>query len=101
MRGVTHRLFAVERYERSGHGEVPDLGPLPAAADTRLVVAVHLPADEVVLALVEGPDTQTVADSAAAAGWRVDRLNPAVWVRPPASDFPTMDRQSATDEEGT
>ena len=54
--------------------------PLPPLADARLVAAVHLPSDQVVLALVEGTDEQAVAAAATAAGWRVDRLHPATWI---------------------
>ncbi|MGC9665332.1 hypothetical protein ACNTMW_02115 [Planosporangium sp. 12N6] len=82
---MPHHLFALESYDRSGTGAVP--GPVPplTTADTRLVVVVHLPADDVVLALVEGPDAETVAAAAATAGWRVDRLSPANWIRPQGS----------------
>ncbi|MFC0528976.1 hypothetical protein [Phytohabitans kaempferiae] len=73
---MTDRLFAVERYDVPGS----EPSSLPALADARLVAAVHLPADQVVLALVEGPDEQSVAAAATAAGWRVDRLHPAVWI---------------------
>ncbi len=76
------RLFALERYDITGDAHAPDAVLSLATAETRLVVAVHLPADDVVLALVEGPDAKTVAAAAAAAGWRVDRLNPASWIRP-------------------
>ncbi|SDZ30161.1 hypothetical protein SAMN05444365_109146 [Micromonospora pattaloongensis] len=78
---MTRRLFAIEQYDSSGRGAPP---PPPAldTDDTRLVAAVHLPADDVVLALVEGPDAAAVAAAAAAAGWRVDRLNPARWITP-------------------
>jgi hypothetical protein len=79
---VDHRLFALERYDRTGDARVPEPLPLLTAAGTRLVAAVHLPADEVVLALVEGPDAETVAAAATAAAWRVDRLSPAVWLSP-------------------
>ncbi|OLR94658.1 hypothetical protein [Actinokineospora bangkokensis] len=72
------RLFAVERYDRA------DGSPEPVTAlateGTRLVSAVRLVADDVVLALVEGPDEPTVAAAAARAGWRVDRLTPAEWL---------------------
>lgn len=80
---MTRRLFLLERYDCSGDVTAPDLAPIPPTADTRLVAAVHLPADEVVLALVEGPDAESVAAAAAAADWRVDRLNPAAWIHPP------------------
>ncbi|MER7443069.1 hypothetical protein [Micromonospora avicenniae] len=44
---------------------------------------MRIPADDVVLALVEGPDAETVAAVAAAAGWRVDRLGTAEWIVAP------------------
>lgn len=73
---MTDRLFALERYD------VPGSEPetLPALAGARLVAAVHLPADQVLLALVEGRDERSVAEAATAAGWRVDRLHPAIWI---------------------
>jgi hypothetical protein len=81
------RLFALERYESSDDsraGATPHLPHLPTSrlttAQTRLVAAIHLVADDVVLALVEGPDEATVAATAQAAGWRVDRLSPATWI---------------------
>ena len=77
---VTRQLFVVERYESSTGAEVPTLTALPDTAGARLVAAVHLPADGVVLALVEAPDEQVVAAAAAEAGWRVDRLCPASWI---------------------
>jgi hypothetical protein len=77
---VTRQLFALERYDTSGRESTPELTSLPSLTDTRLVAAIHLPADDVVLALVEGPDAETVAAAAAAAGWRVDRLCPAAWI---------------------
>jgi hypothetical protein len=73
---VSDRLFAVERYDVPG--SEPD--SLPELAGVRLVVAVHLPRDQVVLALVEGRDERSVADAATAAGWRVDRLHPATLI---------------------
>jgi hypothetical protein len=80
---VPRRLFAAERYDSSG-----DAGPEPVpaltTADTRLVAAVHLPADEVVLALVEGPDADTVT-AVAMAVWRADRVTPAHWLCLPPS----------------
>jgi hypothetical protein len=70
------QLFLVEQYDHSGTG--PD-GPVPALAEpVRVVTAFHLAADQVVLALVEGPDAATVAAAAAEAGWPVDRILPAV-----------------------
>lgn len=78
---VPDSLFALERYDAAG--DPP--GPIELAAGTgvRLVAVVRLAADEVVLALIEGPDPETVAACAAAAGWRVDRLTPASWITPP------------------
>ena len=76
----------MEHYDSSG-----DIapGPVPAltTADTRLVAAVHLPADEVVLALVEGPDVETVT-AVAAAVWRADRVTPAHWLGEPPDEHP-------------
>ncbi|MET8638780.1 hypothetical protein [Streptomyces sp. NPDC004680] len=78
---MTRRLFAVERYDDSGRGSTWQ-PPLPVAAAVRLIAAVQLPADEVVLALVEGPDAQAVAAAMAEVGWPADRINPAVWLHP-------------------
>ncbi|PZG01382.1 hypothetical protein [Micromonospora deserti] len=77
------RLFVLERYDR-GPGERADepVGRLTTGA-TRLRGALRIPADEVVLALVEGPDAETVAAVAAGAGWRVDRLGAAEWIAVP------------------
>ncbi|MFC0504531.1 hypothetical protein [Micromonospora costi] len=79
---MSTRLFVLERYDR-----VPGESDEPVAAltsgATRLRGAVRIPADDVVLALVEGPDAETVAAVAAAAGWRVDRLGPAEWIAAP------------------
>ncbi|GAA4983898.1 hypothetical protein [Actinopolymorpha pittospori] len=92
---MTRRLFALEHYDRTGGESVPEMGPLAGTPGLRLVGAVHLPADDVVLALVEGSDAETVAAAAAAAGWRVDRLTPAAWLapwEPRAGDTETTDR---------
>jgi hypothetical protein len=43
--------------------------------------AVHLPADDVVLAVVEGEDEASVCAAVTAAGWRVDRITAATWAR--------------------
>lgn len=67
-------LFAIERYDPAGAPPAA-LPPMDG-----LVMAVRLAADDVVLALVEGPDPDSVAADAAAAGWRVDRLTPATWI---------------------
>jgi hypothetical protein len=75
-------LFAVERYDESGTGLDPTAAfpALPAAL--RLAAALYLPADEVVLALIEGPDADIVGAAVSAAGWRVDRISPASWLSP-------------------
>jgi hypothetical protein len=81
---MTSRLFALERYDL-GDERLPE--PYwPAAPDSaRLVGVVFLPADGVYLALVEGPDAETVSAAAVAAGWRIDRISPARWLGPPLS----------------
>lgn len=93
---MIRRLFALERYDRSGSACAYEPVPMPTTAVTRLVAAVHLPADEVVLALVEGPDAETVAAAAAAANWRVDRLNPAAWIYPPDPGLSAETEEAAT-----
>ncbi|MEH0931520.1 hypothetical protein [Micromonospora sp. CPCC 205558] len=86
-------LFALEQYDRSrgANASVPVLG----TSDCRLVAAIRLPTDDVVIALVEGPDADAVAAAAAAAAWRVDRLIPARWIQRPAigSINPEIPRQ--------
>ena len=80
---MTSRLFALERYDL-GDEHVPE--PDWAAATVggiRLVGIVLLPADCVYLALVEGPDAETVIAAAVAVGWRIDRISPATWFGPP------------------
>jgi hypothetical protein len=74
---TTSHLYAVERYDEPGATPTrfPDL-PHPF----RLAGAVYLPADEVVIAFVEGADEQSVASTVRAAGWRVDRISPAAWL---------------------
>jgi hypothetical protein len=74
------RLYALEHYDRSGGTSVSEPPGHLTTGQTRLVAAVHLPADDVVLALVEGTTAETVAAAAAAAGWRVDRITPAAWL---------------------
>jgi hypothetical protein len=79
---VTWQLFVLERYESEGGQVTPQsVAPLTTAA-TRAVAAIWLPADEVVLVLVEAPDEAAAAAAAHAAGWRIDRLNVAVWITP-------------------
>jgi len=73
-------LFALERYDTTDGARVPVPPPGLTTASTRLVAAVHLHVDDVVLALVEGDDAESVAAAAAAAGWTVDRISPATWL---------------------
>ncbi|MFG1777342.1 hypothetical protein ACGFIG_13045 [Micromonospora sp. NPDC049048] len=82
------RLFVLERYDGVAQ-ECADepVGALTTDA-TRLRAAVRIVADEVVLALVEGPDAETVAAVASAVGWRVDRLGPAEWISTPDEPAP-------------
>jgi hypothetical protein len=47
----------------------------------RVACAVHLPADDVVLAVVEGEDEASVCEAVNAAGWRVDRITAATWAQ--------------------
>ncbi|WP_428964475.1 hypothetical protein [Micromonospora fluostatini] len=77
---MARRLFALERYDRVAGEDADDAIDRLTTGTTRLRGAVRLPTDGVVLALVEGPDAQTVAAVAAAARWRVDRLGPAEWL---------------------
>lgn len=71
----------MERYDGAGPGG-PGRLPVLAAGGVRLVAAVHLPADEVVLALVEGPDADAVVAAMAGAGWPVHRVEPAILLHP-------------------
>jgi hypothetical protein len=82
---VSNQLFLVERYDDTG---IPDrLERLPAPSpQVPVLFAVHVPADDVVLALVEGTDEQTMSAALAAAGWRVDRITSASWARPHGDD---------------
>ncbi|MEV4540988.1 hypothetical protein [Micromonospora echinaurantiaca] len=82
------RLFVLERYDRGPEERADEpVGGLTTGT-TRLRGALRIPADDVVLALVEGPDAETVAAVAAAAGWRVDRLGPAEWIVAPECPAP-------------
>jgi hypothetical protein len=78
---VSDQLFLVERYDDSG---IPDRQePLPAPPpDVPVLFAIRVPADDVILVLVEGPDEESMVAVLAAAGWRVDRITPATWARP-------------------
>ncbi|MFG3661561.1 hypothetical protein [Streptomyces sp. NPDC047706] len=78
---MTRPVFAVERYDDSGGGSA-GRPPSPTAPGVRLVAAVRLPADEVVLAIVEGPDADVVAEAMAEVGWPGHRVNPAVLLCP-------------------
>lgn len=82
---MSNQLFVVERYDDTG--SPGRLQPLPPSPEGVLVVcAVRVPADDAVLALVEGTadgaDQESVSAALAAAGWRVDRINAASWIRP-------------------
>jgi hypothetical protein len=77
---MSHRLFAIERYDDTG-GHVAPTDPFPALpSHVHLAGAVYLSADEVVIAFVEGPDEASVGAAVLAAGWRVDRISPANWL---------------------
>lgn len=89
-------LFALERYDAAGAAAAPR--PLPAMAPVRLVAVVHLPADEVVLVIAEGPDEATVTAALEGAGWRVDRVGPATWLLPEGGATAGPDRLNATKE---
>lgn len=74
------RLFLVERFEDSGrHDLTQSFRVLPSGV--RVACAVHLPADDVVLAVVEGEDETSVCDAVTTAGWRVDRITAATWAQ--------------------
>ena len=88
-------LFALERYAASGAATVPPL--LPAFAPVRVVAAVHLPADEVVLVIAEGPDEAAVTAALEGAGWRVDRVGPARWLLPEGEVSAALDRPNVTE----
>lgn len=77
---MSTRLFALERYDATGeHVAPPD--PFPVLpGHVHLAGAVYLPADEVVIAFVEGSDEAAVGAAVTGAGWRVDRINPAEWL---------------------
>jgi hypothetical protein len=78
-------LYAVERYgTQHAAGQLPPR--LPLAAPSRLVGVIQLTDDDVGLALVEGPDPESVRASMTAAGWRVDRITAAAWILPRPAD---------------
>jgi hypothetical protein len=76
------QLFALERYDAGGD---PVTAPpeLPPTGVAQLICLLRLSDDDVVLALVEGPDADTVTACMSAVGWRVDRITPATWLCPP------------------
>ncbi|WP_406070247.1 hypothetical protein [Micromonospora sp. NBC_01638] len=78
---MANHLFVLEQYDCSS--EAGTAAPLITTPGCRLVAAIRLPTDDVVIALVEGPDAEVVAAAAAGSAWRVDRLIPAWWIRPP------------------
>ncbi len=78
---MINRLFLVERYDDTGSPDRQELLPAPPP-DVPLLFAVHVPADDVLLLLVEGTDELTMTETLSAAGWRVDRITPASWARP-------------------
>ena len=82
-------MFVIEHYQPSNGASVR-LAPLPPDGDARLILAIHVPADDVVLAVVEAPDTESVLAAAAAAQWRVDRLCPASRIAVDSSVEPGM-----------
>jgi hypothetical protein len=76
-------LFVLERYDDSGRSG--PMQPFPALpTGMRVACAVHLPDDDVVLAVVEGEDEVSVCDAVTAAGWRVDRITAATWAQVPS-----------------
>lgn len=80
---MVNRLFVLERYDDSGRHEPVQLFPcLPSGM--RVACAVHLAADDVVLAVVEGEDEASVCNAVNAAGWRVDRITAATWAQVPS-----------------
>lgn len=86
-------LFAIERYDDSAGARAAD--PLPdLPPGTRLACAIHLPADEAVLALVEGADEATVRTALARSGWRVDRMTAGAWITPPVPAGPLEEEPS-------
>ncbi len=77
---MTEPLFAIERYDDTG-GQLASLDEFPELpVGMHLNGAVHLAADDVIIAFVQGPDADTVSAAVAAAGWRVDRIGPASWI---------------------
>ncbi|MEV1072215.1 hypothetical protein [Micromonospora parva] len=84
---MANHLFVLEQYYCSA--DAGAVAPLIATVGCRLVATIRLPTDDVVIALVEGPDAEAVAAAAAVSAWRVDRLIPAWWIHPPQAS-PTI-----------
>ncbi len=78
---MSNQLFVVERYDDTGTPGQFQPMPMPPS-DVQLLCAVRVPADDVVLALVEGADEQSISAALNSAGWRVDRITPASWAGP-------------------
>jgi hypothetical protein len=82
---MTSHLFAVETYDDSdGARPVDALPALPPG--NRLACAVHLFADDALLAFIEGADEPSVRAALIHSGWRFDRIIAGEWVTPPMSD---------------
>ena len=75
---MDRHLYAVERYGPPGRLGEPEPEPMPAEP-SRIVGVMQLTDDDVAVALVEGPDPESVRASMVAAGWRVDRITSARW----------------------
>jgi len=89
---MDRHVYAVERYGPPRRSVDLDTDLAPAGA-TRLVGVIQLTDDDVALALVEGSDPESVRASMIAAGWRVDRITPAIWT---ASESAVPDGVGAT-----
>ena len=75
------QLFVVERYDDTGDPGAAQPIPAPPAG-LKVICTVRVPADDVVLALVEGRDEQSIRASLGDVGWRVDRITMATWACP-------------------
>jgi hypothetical protein len=72
-------LFVVERYDDTGTPGRQLPVPTPPA-QVRVVCAVRVPVDDVVIAVVEGTDEPAVCAALSSVGWRVDRITAATRV---------------------
>ncbi|MEU8257183.1 hypothetical protein AB0C06_23285 [Micromonospora inaquosa] len=90
---MANHLFVLEQYYCSA--DAGTAAPLITTLGCRLVATIRLPTDDVVIALVEGPNAEAVAEAAAVSAWRVDRLIPARWIHPPqaSTTIPDVPRQ--------